>query len=100
MDPPSDLISRHIMFYPQHITFLETIDDNISTATRKAITVLMQQKQNIKIERQLLIFAIGLMFIGISTVVAPPLPIVFIIAGVAYLGIGIGNILMIRRTPV
>jgi len=100
MEPPSDLKQCNIRLYPHQLHFLETFDDNISTATRKAITVLMQQKQTIQIERQLLIFALGLMFIGISTVIAAPLTFIFIIAGVAYFGISIGNILLLRRKPV
>ena len=97
MEPPSDLKQCHILLYPQQIHFLEAYDENISTATRKAITVLMNQKQTLNLERQLLIFALGLLFIGISTVVVSPIHIIFIITGVAYLGISIGNILQQRR---
>jgi len=92
MEAPSDLISKHIKLYPQQIHYLETIDENISTATRKAITMLMQHTKNIKLERQLLLFALGLMFIGISTVMELPFNLVFITAGVCYLGFSIANI--------
>ena len=96
MEPPDDLVRKQINLYPRQLQFLETIDENISTATRKAITMLMQRSKSLYLERQLLLFALGLVFIGISTVMVIPFNLLFVIVGVCYLGFSIGNIIMQR----
>lgn len=67
MEEPQDLVSKHIRFLPNQITFLETeIHQDISTATRKVINERMNNKRDKIIENHLTTFAIGMIFIFLS----------------------------------
>jgi len=83
MEEPQDLKRYQILFSPLDISYLEKINENISTATRKLVHDSRNQKKNQILDRHLMIFAIGLLFIAFSTLMTHQ----FIIAIIAGIGI-------------
>jgi len=66
MEQPEDFISKHILYTQPQIDFLETIDPNISAASRKLTTKCMNNKRREVVEKNLVIFALGCLFIVLS----------------------------------
>lgn len=67
MEDIIELEDIHIKVFPKHISFLKTIDNNVSNAARKVFDSQIYETQNIFIERMLLIFAFGLVFVILGT---------------------------------
>ena len=59
MNEPEDLVSKHIRFYPSQLTFLESIHEDVSSATRKVIHKQMNQKRYESVHKALILFAFG-----------------------------------------
>lgn len=70
MEQPPELVDVHQKLFPIHINYLKTIDDNLSNANRKALDTLIKQDKTQFIERYLLLFAFGLIFIVLAMFVA------------------------------
>jgi len=84
MEEPEELVTNSIKLLPKHMNFLKTIDNNnLSSANRKAIDELISIKKNKILDKHLLFFAIGLMIIIFSTLMAD----LFVMAFVAGIGI-------------
>lgn len=78
-----DLITKSVKFLPHHIHYLDKVDsNNLSNATRKSIDRLINHDKKEYIEKNLLLFALGCVFVFLSTLVP------FILAKVVMIGIG------------
>ncbi len=82
MKEPEDLVRKQILLTPTQINFLEERGD-LSAEARKIIDATIQQRKNEIFERYLIIFAVGLMFIAIATIIT----VSFIMAAVMAIGV-------------
>lgn len=99
MEEPQELILKSMKFPPSYISYLETIDENISNANRRVIKSHMRGN----FERYFLLFAIGLIFIVFSTFITNLLfAFIVMFIGVVYIGYssGVSLKLFIRSNKV
>lgn len=66
-------IRATIRFYPEHFEHLKSINENVSSATRKLIEKDIKQDKYQFLERYMVLFAIGLMVITFATLITVPL---------------------------
>jgi len=96
MEEPQDVIDRHIKLFPTQISFLESIDENISNATRKVIDTQIKKNKNQYLEKYLLLFAFGIVFIVFSSFINDLLfALIVLFIGIVYIGYSGGILLKV-----
>ena len=83
MEEPEELVQTNFTMLPRHINILKTVNNNLSAANRKVIEEYDTIRKNKVLDKHLLFFAIGLMIIIFSTLMAD----LFVMALAAAIGI-------------
>jgi len=96
MEVPQEAVQKTITFFPKHISFLDTIDNNnISNATRQAVEQVMNSNRKQFFERYVNLFAFGVIFLALALFSQFFLfMILLVFVGVAFIGYAGGMILV------